>query len=158
MLLLAQLVVYTHFSTDQLKIIAGPYARKLAPQYLQDSKSEDGDLEIEILDEDLDELDFGEYGIDVLAPCLLRARFHSRHSNHKEYFVYVLFDSGKNGVLSIVEFFCTCKCGSRTIEGCVHCFTLIYNICYARFADPNTIPQPGAFLTDAFSEGYPQLL
>lgn len=57
---------------------------------------------------------------------LLRAEIRSRHSNATKYKTYVQYIPNVNDASSILEWYCTCKVGARTVGCCSHISSVIY--------------------------------
>ena len=81
---------------------------------------------IDVMKEDA--LDFLKYKIDVKDPLFIRARIsrHSGPNTHKTYAVFVLIDKALKGVNSIIEHYCQCKSGSRTVGCCSHIMAIVW--------------------------------
>lgn len=58
---------------------------------------------------------------------LVRVRFASRHSNHKNYVATVQFDD-QNDEEPITGWYCTCSAGARVIGCCAHITALLWHI------------------------------
>jgi hypothetical protein len=113
-----------------LKNLGGPFNFKNLPGYFHD---QDDNL-FKVAKEDA--IDFSKYNIEVDDPVLIKAQVHSRHRGTTKYYTYVLFDMYRGGSDSVVEFYCSCNAGARTIECCSHCFLIIWYLCWARFSAP----------------------
>ena len=57
---------------------------------------------------------------------LIRARFQSRHSNHKKHIAPVQFDEQKEQ--PIIGWYCTCSSGSREVGMCSHITALLWHL------------------------------
>ena len=93
-------------------------------------------------------VDLATHGIVATDPILIRVKLQSRHSSGTEYLTYVLFDGDKEGHHSVIEFYCTCKCGARTTDCCAHSLCLIWYVTHGKYL--TSIPTPAAFLEQYF--------
>lgn len=82
--------------------------------------------------------DLPDYGIHEDA-WLLRGRIQSRHVRVKTYFCYILISSANN----IVQQYCTCLTGRRTIGTCAHIVSIV---CYLGYARHTGFTAPASFL------------
>ena len=73
-------------------------------------------------------LDFSKYSIDVIDPLLVKAHMKSRYRSGKSHYIFVLVDPAEIGRQAIVEYFCTCECGSRTVGCCSQIATIILGV------------------------------
>lgn len=71
----------------------------------------------------------------------MKSRFRSTKNHH----IFVLVDKSKSGRDSIVEYFCTCETGSRTVGCCSHVMTVIWYLGYGQY---NEIHIPNANITN----------
>jgi len=78
--------------------------------------------------------------IRVDNPLLIRARIHSRFRSTALYYVYVLIDCDQDGTDSIIEHYCQCKNGSRTVGCCAHIMSVIWYLGYGRHHLPLNAP------------------
>lgn len=86
-------------------------------------------------------LDYASFGINVSDPMLVKAYMKSRFRSTKSHHIFVLVDKCKTGRDAIVEYFCTCETGSRTVGCCSHVMTIIWYLGYAQFNEIN-VPNP----------------
>ena len=63
---------------------------------------------------------------------LLRGRIKSRHISSRMYFVYILVDSCVSGRDAIIQYYCTCIVGKRTVGCCAHTMSIIWYLGWAR--------------------------
>ncbi|XP_052742778.1 uncharacterized protein LOC112055836 [Bicyclus anynana] len=77
---------------------------------------------------------------------LLRGRIQSRHISRKTYFVYILVDSSLRGREAILNYYCNCIVGKRTVGCCAHVMSIIWYLSWARYQE-NIVP-PAQFLDD----------
>ena len=68
---------------------------------------------------------FRAHGVEVDSPVLMRAKIASRHHNSTTYRAFVLIDLDKEGTERVVDWFCKCIAGRRTISPCQHALCLI---------------------------------
>ncbi|XP_041981920.1 uncharacterized protein LOC121735234 isoform X1 [Aricia agestis] len=76
---------------------------------------------------------------------LLRGRILSRHISRKTYYIYILVDSSRRGREAIVQHYCNCIVGRRTVGCCAHIMSIIWYLSWARYR--NIVP-PAQFLDD----------
>lgn len=117
---------------EHLVLIAlGTYHIKIASSYCAEHLS-DGTYVIELYrDNELEDLN--EYNIEVEeGSFLLRARIQSRHTRSKQYYTYVLINSGIEGRGAFKHYYCTCLTGRRTIGTCAHVISILWYLCWAR--------------------------
>lgn len=84
---------------------------------------------------------YHNYGIVVQDPLLVKAYMRSRYRNSKNHHIFVLVDRSKNGRECIMEYFCTCESGSRTVGCCSHIMTIIWYLGYGQY-HPIHVPNP----------------
>lgn len=89
----------------------------------------------------LSELKYDDFGITVKDPLLVKAYMKSRFRSTKNHHIFVLVDKCKSGRDSIVEYFCTCETGSRTVGCCSHVMTVIWYLGFAQY-NPVNVPNP----------------
>lgn len=73
----------------------------------------------------------GEIIQDRTNTILLIMDIKSRFVSQKTHRVFVLFDTNQIGYQSILQYYCSCKVGSRTVGCCSHTMTLLNFVCYA---------------------------
>lgn len=74
-------------------------------------------------------IDFTKYDIIADKPQLIRAKIESRHrgvKSTKSYAIFIIFDSNKRGIDSLLEHYCQCKNGSRTVGCCAHIMSIVW--------------------------------
>ena len=74
---------------------------------------------------------------------LIRARFQSRHSNHKTHVATVQFDEQKQQ--PIIGWYCTCSSGGRELGMCSHIAALLWHLGVARAVLPTSTRLLSAF-------------
>lgn len=84
---------------------------------------------------------YDDFGINVLDPLLVKAYMKSRFRSTKNHHIFVLIDKSKSGRDAIVEYFCTCETGSRTVGCCSHIMTIIWYLGYGQYSEI-TVPNP----------------
>lgn len=91
-------------------------------------------------------LDYDKHGIEVANPLLVKAYMKSRFRSSKNHHIFVLIDTSLTGRNAIVEYFCTCETGSRTVGCCSHVITIIW---YLRYGQYNDIHIPNSTIINA---------
>lgn len=86
-------------------------------------------------------LDYASFGINISDPMLVKAYMKSRFRSTKNHHIFVLVDKNKTGRDTIVEYFCTCETGSRTVGCCSHVMTIIWYLGYGQYNDIH-VPNP----------------
>ena len=86
-------------------------------------------------------LNFANYGIVVKDPLLVKAYMDSRFRASKSHHIFILVDHSKVGRDSIMEYFCTCEAGKRTVGCCSHVMTIIWYLGYAQYQNI-CVPNP----------------
>lgn len=133
---------------NDLKLIAcGSYQLKLAPAYYAEHMKENGQFTIQVCRYTGPALPYNDYNITVNDPILIRAKIHSRFSNNKHRFVYILVDSTRTGRQAIVEYCCSCNVGERTAGCCAHVMVVLWYLGYARH-QTDAITRPASMLDD----------
>lgn len=140
---LSQLTLMTQ---EDLKQLAGPYIRSLAPSYYADHLDQEHGIKIEVRKEGLSQSLF--QSLNVLDPLLIRARLKSRHSGHQDYQAFILFDKSFDGFASVKGWYCQCLSGARTTLMCAHSFVVTWYLCYGRHQ--GVIRKPAQFLDGHF--------
>lgn len=77
---------------------------------------------------------------------LIRGRIQSRHVRARQYYTYILFDPTEEGRESLIDYYCSCVHGRRTVGSCAHIASIIYFLSWARHEE--VIDTPAAFLDD----------
>ncbi len=75
---------------------------------------------------------FASYQIIASEPLLIRGRIQSRHRAHTKYFFYILLDKSLPGAKSIIERYCQCLSGERTIGCCAHTMAVIWYLGFGK--------------------------
>lgn len=65
-------------------------------------------------------------------PMLILTTLASRFRSQKSYISLILADESKNGLESIIAYYCQCKHGLRTVGSCSHVMTTLFYLGYAR--------------------------
>ncbi|XP_058797712.1 uncharacterized protein LOC131667948 [Phymastichus coffea] len=86
-------------------------------------------------------IDYARYEIDVKNPLLIKAYMKSRYRSGKYHHIFILVDKAKTGRDSILEYYCTCESGSRTVGCCSHVMTIVWYLGYAQYEGVH-IPNP----------------
>ncbi|CAF4022788.1 unnamed protein product, partial [Rotaria sp. Silwood1] len=82
---------------------------------------------------------------------LVRARFQSRHSNHKKHIATVQFNEKKKQ--PIIAWYCTCSAGGREVGMCSHITALLWHLGVERAMVPASIhPLSGTKLLTAIDD------
>lgn len=76
---------------------------------------------------------------------LLRGRIQSRHIRRRSYFCYILIDRAQSSIGAIVQYYCTCLTGRRTVGTCAHITSIVWYLGFGRHEPFNP---PAAFLSD----------
>lgn len=84
----------------------------------------------------------------------LRCDIQSRHKNSTKYHCFIKFTPNHNSIDGILEHWCGCANGARTVGCCSHIATMIYFLSFARYQ--SRIVQPSAQLTHLFDSGLVQ--
>lgn len=78
-------------------------------------------------------INFENYGIVVQDPLLVKAYMKSRYRSGKHHHIFVLADKSKQGGDSIIEYYCTCESGARTVGCCSHVMTIVWYLGYGQY-------------------------
>lgn len=89
--------------------------------------------------------DLPQYGINEEA-WLLRGRIQSRHVRARKYYCYILINNN-----NIIQYYCTCLTGRRTIGTCAHVLSIIWYLGCARHEG---FIAPALFLNDVIFDDY----
>lgn len=108
----------------------GTYHIKLARSYCSEH-IRNGEYNIEVYREEQLE-DLTEFNILQTNVFLMRIRIQSRHVRARQYNGYILIDRDQAGSNSIIQHYCTCLTGSRTLGSCVHILSVIWYMGLAR--------------------------
>lgn len=105
-------------------------------------------------------INWAQYNIDVAQPVLYRAKMASRYRGGIERNIFILVDAAKSGREAIIEYYCSCDSGARTIGCCSHVMAVVYYLSHGRIhgvSPPNPdlpnltiqIPRPGEEAQDS---------
>lgn len=86
-------------------------------------------------------LNFTNHGIDVAEPLLVKAYMKSRYRSGKHHHIFVLVDKNKCERDAIVEYYCTCESGARTVGCCSHIMMIVWYLSYGQYHGI-TVPNP----------------
>lgn len=78
--------------------------------------------------------------IDCNDPWLLRGRIQSRHSSRRIYYVYLLLERAEQGPQAILEHYCSCVVGKRTLGCCSHTMSIVWYMGWGRHQEHLTPP------------------
>lgn len=137
-----QIEDFPHLTEEEIILFAlGTYQLKLARSYCSEHLR-NGVYIIEVYrDEQLEDLtDFNIFQTNVF---LIRIHIQSRHARAREYRSYILIDRDQTGISSILQYYCTCLTGSRTLGSCAHILSVVWYMGLARYEGFNP---PAAFL------------
>lgn len=112
------------WDSKDFKPFCGTYQLSLARSYIGDHISS-GNYEFQLCKESF-QPNFSSYGITAEKPIFLKCKLISRHKSNKVYSIFILIDSTKRPLESIIESYCTCKNGARTIGSCAHVVAIIW--------------------------------
>ncbi|XP_045778261.1 uncharacterized protein LOC123876146 isoform X1 [Maniola jurtina] len=128
--------------SELILVSLGTYQIKQARSYYGEHVRADGSYVIEVwreVDNDfLRELSLSN------STWLLRGRIHSRHISRKTYFVYILVDSSLSGRQALLQYYCNCIVGRRTVGCCAHIMSIVWYLSWARYQE--YISPPAHFL------------
>lgn len=128
--------------SDLILFSCGTYQLKQARSYYGEHIRNDGSYTIEVCAERASNL---PQGLSLTENCtLLRGKIHSRHISRKIYYVYILYNNNMEGREAIIQYYCNCLVGRRTVGCCAHVMTIIWYLSWARHE--NNIRQPAQFL------------
>ena len=100
---------------EYLEIITcGSYQIKLAPGYIADHLSKDGEYKISVNNHSED---------------MIRGQIHSRQNSQAMYYVWIQYDS-QDLDDPIKDYFCSCPVGKRTVYMCAHAASIVYFLGY----------------------------
>lgn len=130
---------------DLYNISLGPYQIKNALSYYAQHQKENIFLVQKFQPNPrhrLSSLDYGNFGITITDPLLVKAYMKSRFRSTKNHHIFILVDKSKTERDSIVEYFCTCETGSRTVGCCSHVMTIIWYLGHGQYNEIH-VPNPG---------------
>lgn len=116
--------------SELILVSLGPYQIKQARSYYGEFVRENDSYVIEVCRE-LDIALQQELSTSD-STWILRGRIKSRHISTTIYFVYILFDSSLSGRDAIIQYYCTCIVGKRTVGCCAHTMSIIWYLRWAR--------------------------
>jgi len=114
----ASSVLFPRLDLDYLRTITcGTYQISLAPGYIAEHLSDDGDYEVWLYQH---------------SPDLLRCQIHSRHKSQTKYNVWIRFTVSPDVEAPIKDYYCQCPVGERTMGMCAHISSILYYLGYYR--------------------------
>lgn len=116
--------------SELILVSLGPYQIKQARSYYGEYVRENDSYVIEVCRE-LDIALQQELSTSD-STWMLRGKIKSRHISTRIYFVYILFDSSLSGRDAIIQYYCTCIVGKRTVGCCAHTMSIIWYLGWAR--------------------------
>lgn len=128
---------------DLILFALGTYHIRIAKSYCYEHMRNSGVYEIELF-RNSELINLNNYGNTT--NVLIRGRIQSRHIRAKIYFTYIYYAANVNGRKAILETYCSCIHGRRTLGSCSHIMSIIYYLGFARH-EPH-INQPAAFLNN----------
>lgn len=131
---------FPQLRNEDIHMIAfGSYQMRMARSYLGEHfTSNGGTFHIAQYD---GEIDFARFDIVVERPMLLKTQIQSRFISRKKHYTFILIDMAKVGKEAILEYYCSCATGSRTVGSCSHIITIIWYLSNAH-AHPLSFPNP----------------
>ena len=87
-------------------------------------------------------IDYANWDIEVEQPMLFKAKMASRFRSAQHHYQFVVTDGSKTGRDAIIELYCTCESGARTVGCCSHIMCILWYMGLAH-ASPISIPNPG---------------
>jgi hypothetical protein len=99
-------------------ITLGPYQINQAKSYIAEHLKEGGQYEI---------------GIHKHSQGLLRAKIQSRHTSSKQYHTWIRYDPDGIGATAVLEWYCSCKAGARTVGCCAHVASVVCYLSHFRY-------------------------
>ena len=131
------------YYNDLYRISLGPYQIRNAVSYyaLHTADTEGIFFVYEFKPSSNVPVDYAKYDIDVIDPILVKAKMDSRFRSNKLHHLFVLADRAKTGHEAIVEYYCKCDSGARTVGCCSHVMTVIWYLSYAHYR-PINLPNP----------------
>ncbi|XP_026737081.1 uncharacterized protein LOC113500467 [Trichoplusia ni] len=116
--------------SELILVSLGTYQIKQARSYYGEHVRENGSFVIEVCREVTGDLQ-QELATSV-STWMLRGRIKSRHISNRMYYVYILVDSSLSGRDAIIQYYCTCIVGKRTVGCCAHTMSIIWYLGWAR--------------------------
>ncbi|XP_045453701.1 uncharacterized protein LOC123662980 [Melitaea cinxia] len=141
------LFMFPRLSYNDLVLFGlGTYQIRQARSYYGEHIRFHGSYIIEIC---RDTQDFSQYNLRGSGDItLIRGKIKSRHISKKQYYVYILIENNVSGRAGIVEYYCNCLVGQRTIGCCAYVMTLVWYLGWARYEE--NISAPAEFLDDVY--------
>lgn len=137
--------LFPRLTSDDLYIYCtGTYVLRLAPSYIKYMRNENISMHPKVCLE-LNRFIPQRYGLNVTEPRLFQLRFSSRYQSNKTYRCFILLDSILEGIDSIVQHYCSCLSGARTLGCCAHGAAALWYFSEG-YADDS--PEPGAHLRE----------
>lgn len=131
---------FPHLDLQYLRDLCfGVYQVYLAPGYIQDKRQREAN-------------DVIEYDQNRLEPNLLRLRIYSRHQNRTRYQLFISYNNDNDDDPPIMGYYCTCKCGARTLGTCAHVASVLWYLGYARHEENIKYP-PTSILNHVLDAG-----
>ena len=137
---------------DIKSITLGTYQLKQAVSYAAEHISETGEYQIYISREEIIP-NINKYNIIANQPYLVKGRIQSRFQSNKYHLSFILVDSTLVGANAIIEYYCTCKTGARTVGCCAHLTSIMWYLGYGRHQPE--INRPAPWLSQIFSGEVP---
>lgn len=148
------LVDFPELDLDYLRnLTVGTYQLKLSSSYIQDKLVRDNDEQIQL-------------DIHINEPGFLRVRVYSRFRNatkHQLFIAYRVDDVNTQNYDEnddvILDYYCTCKSGARTLGTCAHVASVLWYLGYARYQQNIRYPDDSLLNTthDAANRVVPDL-
>lgn len=110
------------FEEIEFFITIGNYQLDQSYGYIRESLKKNGNIQLMIASEDFEPQ-------EKIICCL----FHSRHKSQTEYKSFVKLRPSLPGRDSILEYYCICMVGARTVGCCSHVAALIMYFCYLKY-------------------------
>lgn len=111
----ASKIVFPKLDLEYLQTVTcGTYQLKLAPGYIEEHMTTDGDYEVWVYQHSAD---------------LIRGQIRSRHKSQVKYNVWIRYDILDN-TDPIKDYYCICTAGRRTVGMCAHTASIIYFLGY----------------------------
>ncbi|CAH2087420.1 unnamed protein product [Euphydryas editha] len=136
--------IFPQMTMSDLELFAlGVYQIRQARSYFAEHVRQNGSFSEEIATE-LESSNVPGLSSETV---LLRGRIKSRHVSNKIYYTYILIKiQGSHWDEKIVQYYCSCICGRRTVGCCTHVMTIAWYLGWARHQE--IIHAPASFLND----------
>ena len=123
-------VAFPEVSLQMMQILTcGIYQVKQAERYIHEHLSESGDYEV---------------WVSQLEENLIRCQIKSRHKSQVKYHCFIRYDLS-NDLQPIVDYYCTCPTGARTVGMCAHTASVIFYLGYLRQHPKTLLPYSSQF-------------